>query len=198
MKKLKKEERKTTAKINNLFNQKVSINTKIVRRVEKLKTFNDFSYIHKIKYNIIQLRGSKDQHKKLNVLWVESITNFGVQREKKSFALCSLSWNSLLCLLNISIYGTRSLTLAQSKAWKSRILMFLELMNMETANLVYQNTTIKPSRRKKKEKRGKISRVHAFVGTWNTFAMLEFFLHEIQFLFEKRNKYRPRHQHINQ
>lgn len=152
------------------------------------------TYVHKIKYNIIQLRGSKDQHKKLNVLWVESITNFGVQRreEKKSFALC-LSWNSLLCLESNSFYG--KFVLAQLKARKSRILMFLELMNMETANLVYQNTTIKASR--------KIFRAHAFVGAWNTFAMLEIvvffpFLHEIQFLFEKRNKYRPRHQHINQ
>lgn len=43
----------------------------------KLKTFNDFSYVHKMKYNIIQLRGSKDQHKKLNVLWVKSIMGFG-------------------------------------------------------------------------------------------------------------------------
>lgn len=86
----------------------------------KLKTFSDFSYI-RVEHNIIQLRGSKDQQQEeLNVLWGESITNFGCSKgEKKEF---HLSRNSLLCLPSME----------RRMAWRSRILMRLELMNMKT------------------------------------------------------------------
>lgn len=71
--------------------------------------------------------------------------NYGLWRarkEKKGEEFC-LGWNSLLCLRSVSIYGKFSCTVDGST---SRVLMCLELMNTATANLVYQNTTIKPSR----------------------------------------------------
>ena len=80
----------------------------------------------------------------------------------------------------------------------SRILMLFELMNMEAANLVYQNTTIKPSRMlRTSEEIKSISIVTSCSHSPCSF-FFPFFPHEIPFLFEKRNKYRPRHQHINQ
>lgn len=65
----------------------------------------------------------------------------------------------------------------------SRVLMCLELMNTATANLVYQNTTIKPSRAERRS--GRRRRGNKIYLEFMLFAMLDFFLHEIPFLFEK-------------
>lgn len=144
----------------------------------KLKTFNDFSYVHKMKYNIIQLRGSKDQHKKVKCFMGK--INYGLwkaRKEREGEEFC-LSWNSLLCLQSVSIYGKFSCAVDGTA---SRALMCLELMN--TANLVYQNTTIKPSRAERRS--GRRRRRNKIYLEFMLFAMLDFFLHEIPFLFEK-------------
>lgn len=98
---------------------------------------------------------------------------------------------------------------AQFRAWKSRIFMLLlELMNMEITKQRISSIKIPPlssteqeewterKRRRRSRENINIFRVHA---CWNKFRHVGVsFLHEIPFLFEQRNKYRPRHQHINQ
>jgi hypothetical protein len=68
------------------------------------------------------------------------------RRRKKKFAHVFSTFPSMERSFSDGFLDSPRLVRFEGEHSKSRILMLLELMNMETANLVYQNTTIKPSR----------------------------------------------------